>query len=853
MHDPTTTPSETVEDREFEELLSQAFDAPSVPRSLLKRIDQVVEQEWGESPRLTDSAADKLQRGVVRGARWFRTLPIAAAVVLIAALTVFFQTSSPVYAWNTMVAALGQAGLVEIEQNGAVRWLALHEQQAGETTSLSAVLLDGTKNIILRRSSQASFVERRSLLSAELGTPDRLVLAFLMGDAAQAKSVEFLQGARVSGEHSRLVEVDGTSQIELTVNLECGDKTAQMTVLVDPQSQLPVQSRFVPHPASAITSSAEFLPWKYRADSDTAIASRLSAIPASLPIMDVEVFTSTTVLANAQAPAVDMNSSSLPVPTAADPRDTQVALAAAPETDPSEPYHGNLEVPASQWKPVQVRHSVSGNRTQDLDAVLTRLWAENQIQPASEAVPEELLRRVYLDLVGRTPSVTEVRDYLKDTSPDRYETLVERLLNSPDHASHLAARFRSFLIPEGIDLANFGGIEAFEKWLAEQFASGQSYDKTVQQLLLAEGRLVKSGPLLFYSATRLEPDQLAGRTARVFLGMRLECAQCHDHPFEPWKQEDFWGFAAFFGRISRPQGKLETVSTVMQVRDINRGEVTMPESKEPVAPKFLNGNVSVDSEPTMARRRVLTQWLTGKDNPYFARATANRVWSMLFGKGIVNPVDDFGVGNPPLSAELLDLLAGQFIKSDFDLKGLFRTIALSRAYRLSSGADDASESRLDWFAQMNVKMLTAEQVYDCITVATMPGSGTANAATGLVDRYGNSTREAFLRDFRTPSGRSTEYQGGIPQSLTLMNGALVDGATGLQSSGLLKSLEAPFFSRDQRIEILYFATLARSPKPSEKELLQQYITVDTKGAELREALSDVLWALLNSAEFTMNH
>ncbi len=859
MHDPTTTPSETVEDREFEELLSQAFDAPSVPRSLLKRIDQVVEQEWGASPRLADSAADKLHRGLVRGTRWFRTLPIAAAVVLIVALTVFFQTSSPVYAWNTMLTALGHAGLVEIEQNGTVRWLSLSEQQAGETTSRSAVLLDGTKNVILRRSSQASFVERRSLPSAGLGAQDRLVLAFLMGDAAQAKSVEFLQGARVSGEHSRLVEVDGTSQIELTVNLESGDQTALLTVLVDPQSQLPLQSRFEPHPAAAIPSSAEFLPWKYRSDSDTALASRLAAIPASLPVVDVEAFTSTTMLANAQAPAIDTNSSSTPVAAVTHPnKDTQVAQAtpleiAPPEAAPSEPYHGNLEVPASQWKAVEVRPSITGNRTQDLDALLTRLWSENQIQPASEAVPEELLRRVYLDLVGRTPSVTEVRDYLKDTSPVRYETLVARLLDSPDHASHLAARFRSFLIPEGIDLANFGGIEAFEKWLSEQFSSGQSYDKTVQQLLLAEGRLVKSGPLLFYSATRLEPDQLAGRTARVFLGMRLECAQCHDHPFEPWKQEDFWGFAAFFGRISRPQGKLETVSTVMQVRDINRGEVTMPESKEPVAPKFLNANAPLESGEAVVRRRLLTQWLTGKENPYFARATANRVWSMLFGKGIVNPVDDFGVGNPPLSAELLDLLAGQFIESNFDLKGLFRTIALSRAYRLSSGADDASEARLDWFAQMNVKMLTAEQVYDCITVATMPGSGTADAATGLVDRFGNSTREAFLRDFRTPSGRSTEYQGGIPQSLTLMNGALVDGATGLQSSGLLKSLEAPFFSRDQRIEILYFATLARSPKPSEKELLQQYITDSTKGAELREALSDVLWALLNSAEFTMNH
>lgn len=226
---------------------------------------------------------------------------------------------------------------------------------------------------------------------------------------------------------------------------------------------------------------------------------------------------------------------------------------------------------------------------------------------------------------------------------------------------------------------------------------------------------------------------------------------------------------------------------------------------------------------------------------------------MMFGKGIVNPVDDFGVGNPPVSPELLDLLAGNFIQSKFDLRELFRVVALSKAYRLSSGAEDANEERQGWFAQMNVKMLTAEQVYDCITVATMPNATQTTEMTGLVTRFGNVSRDEFLRDFRTPSGRSTEYQGGIPQALTLMNGTLIDSATGLASSGLLKSLQAPFFTRDQRIEILYFATLSRQPKPSEKELLNQFITEDLSGNELREALSDVLWALLNSAEFTMNH
>lgn len=845
---PTSQTPDAVDDRELAQLLTEAFDAPPMPRSLLKRIDHVVEQEWGQSPRLADSATDKMQRGALRGARWFRSLPVAAAVVLIVGLVVISQLSSPTYAWSSMVSALSESGLVEIEDNGTVRWLSLSDDVAGETSSQAAVVLDGKTNVLLRRNTADAFVERQSLPAGGLRSQDRLVLAFLMGNATQPQSLAFLRDARIVSEHSRKLDFQGEPAIELTVNLESGGETASLTILIDPRNQLPMVS-------SESRNHKNDVLLRYRSDSNRDVAARLSAIPAALPVVDVEAFTPPpTALAGVETPtdSHSRNGAATPV-VAASPTETVATAETASPDSPVAPPHSNLIGAASQWKPVALVPSATGNRTRDLDALLIQLWAENQVQPVVEASPEELLRRAYLDLVGRTPSVTEVRDYLKNNSSDRYETLVDRLLASPDHASHLAARFRSFLIPEGIDLTNFGGIEAFEKWLSDQFSSGQSYDKTVQQLLLAEGRLSKSGPLLFYSATKLEPDQLAGRTARVFLGMRLECAQCHDHPFEPWRQEDFWGFAAFFGRISRPQGKLETVSTVMQVRDVSRGEVTMPQSKDPVAPKFLNVDTPVEAVQDVARRRQLSQWLTGKDNPYFARATANRVWSMLFGKGIVNPVDDFGVGNPPVSADVLDLLAGQFIQSNFDLKELFRTIALSRAYRLSSSAEDASETRLDWFAQMNVKMLTAEQVYDCLTVATMPSTGAMLSESGVLERYGNSPRESFLREFRTPAGRSTEYQGGIPQALTLMNGSLVDGATGLQSSGLLKSIEAPFFSRDQRIEILYFATLARSPKPAELEMLQHYLPEEAQGDQRREALSDVLWALLNSAEFTMNH
>ncbi len=506
---------------------------------------------------------------------------------------------------------------------------------------------------------------------------------------------------------------------------------------------------------------------------------------------------------------------------------------------------------AASWAPVAVTSRSREEVVAAVDGILETLWTKHQVDPAPLAEDEELVRRLYLDLVGRTPTVYEIRSYLSDQSPQRYEQLVDRLLDSPDHASQMAAVWRSFLIPEAVDLTAFGGVESFDRWLAERFETNQPYDQTVRELLTAEGRLSRSGPLLFYSAAKLDPDQLATRTARVFLGMRLECAQCHDHPFEPWTQQDFWSLAAFFAQISRPQTNLQAVTAVMQVRDIPRGEVKLPNTDAVVPPRFPNGAPMDDSLATQARRKQLAVWITATENPYFARATANRVWDLMFGKGIVDPVDDLGTQHPPCAPELLEALASQLIEQQFNLRELFRTVALSKPYRLSSAAPTADERRHAWFAQMPVKSLTAEQVYDCISVATLLDS--AGAESFNVNRFGNADREQFVQLFRTPSGRKTEYQAGIPQALTLMNGTLIDGATGLSSSGLLKSLEAPFFTNRQRVEVLYLATLSRHPRPDEWERLREIVSDTMSGMALQEGLADILWALLNSAEFTMNH
>jgi hypothetical protein len=268
-------------------------------------------------------------------------------------------------------------------------------------------------------------------------------------------------------------------------------------------------------------------------------------------------------------------------------------------------------------------------------------------------------------------------------------------------------------------------------------------------------------------------------------------------------------------------------------------------------PKFLDGSNSDESPQATARREQLVRWLASPENPYFARAAVNRVWAHLFGHGIVDPVDGFGKRHPPRSAELLDLLAGRLIASDFDLRDIFRVIAVSRAYRLSSGTETEDPKRREWFAQMNVKMLTAEQVYDCVSVASMLVGAPQRGFS--IARVGNSSRDEFLQQFKTVASRATEYQGGIPQALTLMNGTLITGATGLATSGLLKSLDAPFFTDDQRIEVLYLATLSRRPTPSEWNLLRAYVADSETGTPIQEPLADILWGLLNSAEFTMNH
>lgn len=494
--------------------------------------------------------------------------------------------------------------------------------------------------------------------------------------------------------------------------------------------------------------------------------------------------------------------------------------------------------------------------TARIDQLLTQSWTENSIEPAPPASDAEFLRRAWLDLCGIIPAINDadgisgIHSFLQDKSSDKRERLIKVLLEKPTHATHFANVWKNVMLPPDVNVQRFGGGNGFEGWLRGQFADNTAYDKVVRDLLTATGAANQTGPALFYTALQVKPEELAASTSKIFLGTQIQCAQCHDHPFDHWKRQDFWGYAAFFGRL---QQGARTAQVVFQVNDTDTGEVKVPDTDEPIPPRFLSGDTSPD-EGDANRRQRLAVWLTSPENAWFARATVNRVWGLLFGRGIVDPVDDIGAHNPPSHPELLDELSHDFAQSGFDLNRLIRVLTMTRAWQLSSESTGDEDNGEALFARMAIKSLTADQLYDCLAEATRRREGAGPTQNRVFAGRGfDPNRAAFLAKFRAPTQGATEYEAGIPQALTLMNGADVRQATDLAQSDLLIALDAPFFTNERRVEVLFLSTLSRMPSEDERRKFVEYVDNGGTSEDSRQALSDVLWALLNSAEFVLNH
>lgn len=502
--------------------------------------------------------------------------------------------------------------------------------------------------------------------------------------------------------------------------------------------------------------------------------------------------------------------------------------------------------------------------TDRVDRLLQQSWKNADVQPAPRADDAVFLRRAYLDLTGVIPSVGEVREFLRDARPGKRERLIEKLLGtggksgnarrngSSRHATHLANIWQQVMLPQVNNNPRFRfQAGTFNAWLRNHFAENTPYDRMVAELITYSGPAGRGGPGLFYQVLELKPEELAASTSRIFLGVQIQCAQCHNHPFDHWTQKDFWSYAAFFAQLNRPRGRSRFVA---QIGDAKSGEVTLPNTQIVVLPRYL-GAKPMKLPAGSVRRRELARWLTSKQNPYFAKATVNRVWAILFGYGLVDPVDDFGKHNPASHPRLLEALAKDFAESGYDLRRLFRVLAKTKAYQLSSQVTATDSYQPNLFNRMAVKSLTAEQIFDCFEIATAKRElPTAYGSSGQVRYRVNSARQQFLAKFEAPTQKATEFQAGIPQALTMMNGPLVAEATDVDRSDILIALaDSPFMNTEQRVETLFLAALSRMPTPKERSRFVAYVDSGGRSGDSRQALGDVMWALLNSTEFILNH
>jgi len=511
--------------------------------------------------------------------------------------------------------------------------------------------------------------------------------------------------------------------------------------------------------------------------------------------------------------------------------------AAEPKAPPAKPRGNGAAARTSGTKLDQA--ALSRLIDQELNE---RLRAE-KVTPSGRADDADFLRRAYLDLVGRIPTAEQAAKFLDSKDADKRAKLVDELLAGPDYGRHMADIWQALLLPRNSDNRRLDPAPLVA-WLEDHFNKNTPWDKTVHELLTASGDADKNGAVIYFAAQGTV-DKTTDNVTKVFLGVQLQCAQCHNHPFTAWKQTEYWGMAAFFLKVqaTAPQqaARNGTPINVTETERPRRGRNALPESAKMVPPKFLGGDSpKVGTGPV---RPVLADWLTAAKNPYFSRAMVNRVWGQLMGRGLVNPVDDMHEGNAASHPQLLAELAEQFAANDFDLKYLIRAICNSEAYQRTSKPNASNkDAEPAVYSRMAVKVLTGEQLVDSIAQVVGPPAarGGANRPTGRGPGNQRAQLVAFFGG--DENADATEYQDGIPQVLRLMNAAALNRSPKLMEA--VKASKSP----DQVVEQIYLATLSRRPDKEELDRANAYL----KKVGAADGYGDLLWAIMNSSEFRVN-
>jgi len=476
--------------------------------------------------------------------------------------------------------------------------------------------------------------------------------------------------------------------------------------------------------------------------------------------------------------------------------------------------------------------------------------------PAPLCSDEVFLRRVFIDVVGRLPEPSEREQFLTSTDPKKRDLLVDDLIARKEFSEMWVMKWAELLqirtFNNGPQQVSYKAALGYYNWLRDRIAGNVPFNVVIRELLSSEGGTFSSPATNFFQIEQ-DPLKLTENVAQVFMGTRIQCAQCHNHPFDRWTMDDYYGFASFFAQVKRKAAEDPRERIVFD----GGGEVPHLVTKQPVKPRFL-GTATPDDFGKKSRREAMAEWLTSTDNPWFPRNVSNVVWSHFFGVGITDPVDDVRISNPPSNPELLAALSGKFVEYNYDVRKLVRDICTSRAYQLSSATNETNETDQRNFSRSLVRRVRAEVLLDCISQATQTpnkfkglplGSSAVQIADGNTSTYFLTT---FGRATRaTVCSCEVKMEPNLSQALHLLNGDATHNR--IQEGKLVEAMLGQNKTPEEIIRHLYLRTVNREPTADELGKLLPVVAEGKDPNEKQQILNDVFWALLNSKEFIFNH
>ena len=542
-------------------------------------------------------------------------------------------------------------------------------------------------------------------------------------------------------------------------------------------------------------------------------------------------------------------------------------------------------IPSAASAQRRVSSRVQLPQVQEINRQIRAVWDEYSLKPSENATEGEWCRRVYLDLLGRVPTVAELEEFTSSMSKDKRQELVNKLLYdeayTEEYARNWTTIWTNVLIGRSGGNANNSMIsrEGMQKYLRDSIARNKPYDRFVKELVSAKGN-TQPGTEDFNGATNFLIDkvneedaaQATAAVSKIFLGLQVQCTQCHNHPFNEWRQQKYWEMNAFFRQANaRRMGNRrdrDGMGSVLADRDF-RGEGAAPDVTEAVVyyeersgysrtafPVFVDGTaIGRDGRVKQVNRRdELADLITSSE--YMDKAIVNRMWGHFLGYGFTKPIDDLGPHNIPSHPDLLEYLAGEFRKSSYNSKDLISWIVLSEPYALSSRitsnnqSDDPALGEAPKFSHFYLRQMRAEELYESLVIATQAATnrGSYEEQEALKNRW----LQQFTTAFGTDEGdETTSFNGTIPQILMMFNGDLIRQATSEQPGGFLDQIAKSPMPGPKKIDYLYLAALSRKPNKDERNLAQAFLALHENDS--KAALSDVWWLILNSSEFIFNH